>query len=114
MNKLVSFGGAVALALALSFTAASPSSADDAGAAIAGGVLGFMAGAAVGSGVGPVYHYRDSDFGRWRAYGGRWGFRDDFGWRRHVRACFRAYGDAYSPRIDAYETRSGRMRRCRL
>lgn len=113
MNKLVSFGGAAALALALSFTAATPSSANDAGAAIAGGMLGFMAGAAVAGGAGPVYHYRDSDYGRWRGYGDRWGFRDN-SWRRHVRACFRAYGDAYDPRMDAYETRRGRMVRCRL
>jgi hypothetical protein len=113
MKKLLSLGGAAALAIALSLSSASPSSADPAGAAIAGGVLGFMAGAAAAS-AGPHYVYRDSDFGRWRAYGPRWGFRSDYAWRAHVRACFEAYGRDYDPRTDTYLGRGGRPHRCRV
>jgi hypothetical protein len=113
MKKLLSIGAAAALAVALSLSSASPSSADPAGAAIAGGVLGFMAGAAA-AGAGPAYHYNDRDFGRWRVYGGHWGYRDDFGWRRHIRDCFAAYGRSYDPRTDSYIGRNGYPRRCRL
>lgn len=112
MKKLLSLGGAAALALALSLSAATPSSADPAGAAIAGGVLGFMAGAAVASGAGPHYHYTDRDYGQWRVYGDRWGYTD-YRWRRHVRDCFDAYGRDYDPRTDLYLTPRG-PRRCRL
>lgn len=113
MKKLISLGGAAALALALSFSAATPSSANDAGAAIAGGMLGFMAGAAMSGGMGPNYVYNDRDYGRWSGYGGRWGYRD-YSWRQHVRACFRAYGDRYDPRNDAVYVGHNRWRRCTL
>jgi len=113
MKKLLSIGSAAALALALSLSAATPSSANDAGAAFAGGVLGFMAGAAVAGGMGPNYYYNDGDYGRWRGYGPQWGYRD-YSWRRHVRACFQAYGNAYDPRNDAYFGRDRRWHRCRL
>ncbi|MEO8883923.1 MAG: hypothetical protein ABI377_11025 [Devosia sp.] len=112
MKKLISFGAAAALAIALSASTITPSSADP-GAAFAGGVLGFMAGAAVAGGMGPNYYYRDSDYGRWRGYGGQWGYRD-YSWRSHVRACFQAYGGAYDPRQDAYFGRDRRWHRCRL
>ncbi|HTJ57710.1 MAG TPA: hypothetical protein VL418_09130 [Devosiaceae bacterium] len=102
MKKLISIGGAAALAIALSLSAASPSAADPAGAAIAGGVLGFMAGAAVGSAAAnspPPRPYHE---------GG------DYAWRRHVRACFDAYGRDYDPRTDTYLSRGGHPRYCRL
>lgn len=112
MKKIASLAAAAALALTASLSMATPSSADDAGAAFAGGVLGFMAGAAAASGG---FVYNDArDFGPWRGYGPRWGFRGDFEWRRHVRACFRAYGEDYDPGTDSYQGRYGRWYRCRL
>jgi hypothetical protein len=112
MKKLLSFASAAVIAVALSASVTTPSSADP-GSAFAGGVLGFMAGAAIAGGLGPNYHYHDSDYGRWSGYGGRWGF-NDFRWRQHVRACFQAYGGAYNPQYDAYIGRDGRPHRCRL
>jgi len=101
MNKLITIAGAAALALAVSLSAATPSSADDAGAAIAGGVLGFMAGAAV-AGSGPHYsHYDGYDDG-------------SYAWRRHVRACFRAFGDDYDPQSDTFIGDDGYEHRCRF
>jgi hypothetical protein len=112
MKKIASIAVAAVLAVASSVALSTPSSADPAGAAFAGGVLGFMAGAAV-AGAGPHYVYRDDDFGRWRGYGGHWGYGDDFGWRRHIRECFRTY-PGYDPRTDSYPGRYGRWHRCRL
>ncbi len=115
MNKFASITAAAALAVMTSLSAATPSSADPAGVAVVGGVLGFMAGAAAASGgLGPHYVYRDSDYGRWRSFGGRWGFRDDNSWRGHIRACFRVYGGAYDPRTDTYIGRDRRPHRCRV
>lgn len=113
MKTLISLAGATALAVALSLAAASPSAADPAGDAIAGGVFGFMAGAVAGSvaaGGGPGYVL---DYGPRRAYRS-WGYDSDYGWRAHVRACFRAYGRDYDPRSDTYINDYGRERRCRL
>ncbi|MEO8884358.1 MAG: BA14K family protein [Devosia sp.] len=101
MNKFISIAGAAALALVVSVSMATPSSADDAGSAIAGGVLGFMAGAAV-AGSGPHYsHYDSYDDG-------------SFAWRHHVRACFRAYGDDYDPQSDTFIGDDGYEHRCRF
>ena len=101
MNKLISIAGLAAVAIAFSLSAATPSSADDAGAAIAGGMLGFMAGAVV-AGSGPHYvHHDDYDEG-------------SYSWRRHVRACFRAYGDDYDPSSDTYLGDDEYDHRCRL
>jgi hypothetical protein len=108
MKTLFSIAGGAALAVALSLALVSPSAADPAGNAIAGGVLGFMAGAMVGgaaaSGGGGYYVYHDSG----PRYGG------DYSWRRHVRACFRAYGDDYDPGSNTYIDDYGDERRCRL
>jgi len=102
MNKLITIAGAAVLALTVSLSAATPSSADDAGAAIAGGVLGFMAGAAVaGSGPHYVTHYDGYDDG-------------SYGWRHHVRACFRAYGVDYDPHSDTFIGDDGYEHRCRF
>lgn len=112
MKKIASIAVATVLAVASTVSLSTPSSADPAGAAIAGGVFGFMAGAAM-AGAGPHYVYRDSDYGRWRGYGGRWGYGDDWGWHQHVRACFATY-PSYDPRQDAFYGRDGRWHRCRL
>jgi hypothetical protein len=116
MNKFLTITAAATLAVVTSLSAISPSKADPAGAAIAGGVVGFMAGAMAGAaaaGPGPHYVYRDSDFGRFRAYGPRYGFRSDIAWRSHVRDCFRAYA-SYDPRSDTYIGRDRRAHRCVL
>ena len=73
MKKLAALAAVATVAILSSVSLTTPSSADPAGAAIAGGVLGFMAGAAI-AGAGPHYVYHDSDYGRWRGYGGRWGY----------------------------------------
>lgn len=112
MNKFVTLTAAATLAVVTSLSAISPSKADPAGAAIAGGVVGFMAGAMAGA-AGPHYVYRDSDFGRFRTYGPRWGFRSDIAWRAHVRDCFRTY-PSYDPRTDTYIGRDRRPHRCRI
>lgn len=57
MKKLATLVAATSLALIAAVSTATPSSADPAGAAIAGGVLGFMAGAAAASGGGVYYDY---------------------------------------------------------
>lgn len=107
MKTLVSLAGGAALAVALSLALVSPSAADPAGDAIAGGMLGFMAGAMVGgaaaSGGGGYYVYHTGP----RYSGG-------YGWRQHVRACFRAYGDDYDPASNTYIDDYGDERRCRL
>jgi len=101
MNKLLSIAGAGALVLAVMASAATPSFADPAGdtvgAGIVGGVLGFMAGAAV-AGSAPHVYYHDSDFA----------------WRHHVRSCFRAYGEDYDPDSDTVIGYDGYEHRCRL
>jgi hypothetical protein len=111
MKKLASLVAVAAVAVMGSVSVATPSSANDAGAAIAGGVLGFMAGAAV-AGAGPHYVYHDSDYGRWRSYGHRWGYTD-WRWRRHIRECFATY-PTYNPRTDTWVDRRGRHHRCRV
>ncbi len=112
MKKIVSLAAAAAIALVGTVSLSTPSSADPAGAAIIGGVAGFMAGAAL-AGSGPHYVYHDNDFGRWRGYGGHWGYHDDFGWRQHIRACFATY-PTYDPRTDTFIGRDRRPHRCRL
>lgn len=111
MKKLAALAAVATVAILSSVSFTTPSSADPAGAAIAGGVLGFMAGAAI-AGAGPHYIYHDSDYGRWRGYGGRWGYAD-WQWRRHVRDCFATY-PTYDPRTDSYLGRGHRWHRCRL
>lgn len=113
MNKFLTITAAATLAVVTSLSAISPSKADPAGAAVAGGVLGFMAGAAAAGGLGPHYVYHDSDFYRFRGYGPRWGFRSDIAWRRHVQACFAAY-PSYDPRTDTYIGRDRRPHRCMI
>jgi len=102
MKTFVSLAGGAALAVALSLALASPSAADPAGDALAGGMLGFMAGAVAGSAASGGYY----DGGP--RYGG------SYSWRRHVRACFRAYGDDYDPASNTYIDDYGDERRCRL
>jgi len=106
MKTLVSLAGGTALAVVLSLALVSPSAADPAGDALAGGVLGFMAGAVVGGAAassGGYYTYHTGP-----AYGG------GYSWRRHVRACFRVYGDDYDPASNTYIDDYGDERRCRL
>ena len=118
MKTLTSIAGMAALGVALSLALVSPSAADPAGDgdAVAGGVLGFMAGAAVGSAAdgGDYYYLHDGygDYGPRRDIGPRYG--GGYGWRRHVRACFRAYGSDYDPSTNTYIDDYGDERRCRL
>jgi hypothetical protein len=116
MKTFISIAGVAALGVALSLALVSPSAADPAGDAGAGGVLGFMAGAAVGSAAdGGGYYYRHDgygDYGPRRDFGPSYG--SGYGWRRHVRACFRAYGSDYDPRSNTYIDDYGNERRCRL
>jgi hypothetical protein len=90
MNKITTLMAAGALALVAGLAATAPSSADPAGAAIAGGVLGFMAGAALGSGATVYYDYPPSPPRYWHPGS----------WRDHVAACEDDYGWHYSPRSD--------------
>lgn len=104
MSKLFPIVAGAALAVALVFSATAPSRADDVGAGIAGGVLGFMAGAAV-AGSGPHYYVHDDGY---YDGGGSWA------WRHHVRNCFRAYGDDYDASSDTFIGDDGYEHRCRL
>jgi hypothetical protein len=105
MHKLFALAGAVSVAALLSLSAATPSSAhsfNPVGAGIVGGVLGFMAGAAIASSAEQPYY-------------GDGGYDDgSYAWRQHVRACFRAYGDDYDPRTDTYLGDDDYDHRCRL
>jgi hypothetical protein len=115
MKTLISIAGVAALGVALSLALVSPSAADPAGDAVAGGVLGFMAGAAVGSAAGggyDAYHDGYGAYGPRRDFGPRYG--GGYGWRRHVRACFRAYGSDYDPGTNTYTDDYGDEHRCRL
>ncbi|HVW93091.1 MAG TPA: hypothetical protein VHB74_10845 [Devosia sp.] len=106
MRKLLTAGAAM-VALTLSAGAILPARADDTGAAIAGGVVGFMAGAMAGSQAAPPRDLpprRDlppppppSHFGR--------------AWRIHVAACDDRWGDRYDPRTDLVHWR-GRVFPC--
>ena len=109
MSKVLSLIAGVGLAATMVVTATAPSRADDFGAGLFGGMLGFMAGAAIASSgahvsvhesEGPDYGYRDID--------------SDYMWRHHVRACFRAYGDNYDPESNTYIGYDGYEHRCRL
>lgn len=110
MPKLQSALVGAGLALALLLSATAPSAADPAGdaigAGIAGGMLGFMTGAAV-AGSGP--HYYTYDHGDYGDYYGR-----PYSWRRHVRACFRAYGEDYDPESNTFVGDDGYEHHCRL
>jgi len=66
------------------------------------------------AGGGGYYAYHDgySDYGPRRDIGPRYG--GGYGWRRHVRACFRAYGSDYDPSTNTYIDDYGDERRCRL
>jgi hypothetical protein len=98
MFRLVPIAYAGALALATTLAIASPAFADPrgdaAGAAIAGGVLGFMAGAAAADDgydwPPPRFHH---------------------GWRIHVRMCLDRYGWRYDPRTDLVRWH-GQLFRC--
>jgi hypothetical protein len=87
MPRIVPIACAGALVLATALAAVSPAFADSrgdaAGAAIAGGVLGFMAGAAAAD------DGYDSPPPRF-----------PHGWRAHVRMCVDHYGWRYDPRTD--------------
>ena len=101
MNKLFTIAAAATVAVGLSLSFAAPSMADDVGAGIAGGVLGFMAGAAVASQPHYVHpHHYVVDDG------------DDY--YDHVQACRDAYGWRYSPRSDTYRARDGFRYPCDL
>lgn len=112
MNKFTSIVTATAIALAVSASATLPSLADhygyhydnggDAlGAGLLGGLVGFMAGAAIASsGPSQVYVYRDYP-------------RPDYGYRGHVRACYQAYR-SYDQRSDTYIGYDGYPHQCML
>lgn len=103
--RKVSIAGGALLALALSVGAIAPSYADDTGAAIAGGVVGFMAGAmAAGSQAAPPPPPPPRDFPPPRFGGGR-------AWRIHMAACDDRWGDRYDPRTDLVHWR-GRVFPC--
>jgi len=100
MKTLLSLAGAAAVAVALSLLIATPSLADphgDAvGAGIVGGVLGFMAGAAVASGPHHYVEYNDESY------------------YDHVRACRHAYRWRYDPESDLVTDRYGNEYPCDL
>lgn len=102
MRKVLTVVGATAVAALLSLSIVASASAHPigpVGAGIVGGVLGFMAGAAIAnSAPAPYYPYYDGAYD----------------WHMHVRECFRAYGDDYDPRSDTYIDYDGYERRCRL
>ncbi len=94
MLRIIKLAGGAAIAIAMIVAAAAPSYAaphgphggdgDDPGAAVVGGMLGFMAGAAAADGGrfdGPPRHRRSD-------------------WRDHVEACLDHYGRRYDPRTD--------------
>jgi hypothetical protein len=128
MHKLVSIAAAALLGFAVYGGAVAPSLAnphdDAAGAAVVGGMLGFVAGAAMSD--GHHSHFQDDqddnddggDFGppppHWHHFGNGYGYGPDGGWHAHVRACFQAYGRNYDPRSDTYIGRSGYPHHCRL
>lgn len=90
MNKVFAVAGAAALALAISLSASTPSSADAgsdaAAAAFAGGVFGFVAGAAIAGSSNEdnsySVDYSSSD------------------WEQHVQDCEDAYGWRYDAETD--------------
>ena len=89
MNRFIALAGAAALALAFSLAASTPSSADPGGdaatAAFAGGLFGFAAGAAIGSGdeqYRPHHHHYNGD------------------WEQHIQDCEDAYGWRYDADTD--------------
>jgi hypothetical protein len=98
MSKIVSLACATAIAVVATLAVTAPSSADPrgdaAGAAIAGGVLGFMAGAAAANSAPPPppHHFHG-------------------GWHDHVRMCMDHYGWRYDPRSDLVRWH-GRVFRC--
>lgn len=104
MRKLLTAGGAI-LAVVLSAGAIAPSYADDTGAAIAGGVAGFMAGAMVGSQAAPP---PPRDLPPPPPPRGRFLGR---AWRIHMAACDDRWGDRYDPRTDLVHWR-GRVFPC--
>jgi hypothetical protein len=108
MSKVLSLVAGVGLAATLIVSATAPSRADEFGAGLFGGVLGFMAGAAIASSAPHVSVHE-------------YGYVPDYGyegnassWRRHVRACFRAYGDSYDPGSNTFIGYDGYEHRCRL
>jgi hypothetical protein len=124
MHKLVSIAAAALLGLAVYGSAAAPSLAhDDAvGPALAGGMLGFIAGAAVAGDHHSHVYQDDSDDGddygppppHWHHFGPGYGYGPDGGWHAHIRACFQAYGHNYDPRTDTFIGRDGYPHHCRL
>ena len=103
MNKFMSVVSVAAVAMAVSFSVATPSSADDVlGAGIVGGVLGFVAGSALAdSGHHRVYVQDDY-------YDG-----PDYDYRAHVNACMDAYR-SYDLRTDTYAGYDGYRHQCNL
>jgi len=102
MHKLMALAGAASVAALMSLAAVAPASAhpfNPVGAGIIGGVLGFMAGAALANSAPQPYPYYDDGA---------------YDWHMHVRECFRAYGDDYDPRSDTYIGWDGFDHRCRL
>lgn len=108
MSKLLPLVAGVGLAATLVISSTAASRADDFGAGLFGGVLGFMAGAAIASSGPHVSIHEDT-------YVPDYGYGDDgYMWRRHVRACFRIYGDSYDPESNTYIGYDGYEHRCRL
>lgn len=109
MHKFISLAGAAAVAIAVSLAAATPSAADPRGgdaaaAGIVGGVLGFMAGAAMASSPQPRGYV---DYGHDRYYAHQ-------GYYAHVRACEHAYRWRYDPETDLVTDRYGDSYPCDL
>lgn len=110
MNKFISIACASALAIAVSLSMATPSSADPAsdaiGAGIVGGVFGFMAGAAL---AGSAHHrvYVDDSYDSYDDAGYGYGYDD------HVQACLDTYR-SYDVRSDTYLGYDGYRHECEL
>ncbi len=103
MHKFMSVVSVAAVALVVSLSVTPPSSADDAlGAGIVGGMLGFVAGAAL------------ADSGHHRVYVDD-GYYDgsDYDYRDHVNACLDAYR-SYDIRSDTYAGYDGYRHQCAL
>ena len=100
MNKFIAFAAAGLVAIAASASLTAPSSAHPfpVGAGLVGGMLGFVAGAAVANAADQGYDYR---------------YDRGYGYRDHVEACEDAYR-SYDPRTDTYTGFDGYSHVCNL
>ena len=113
MSKFISIVGTAALAIAVSMSAATPSSADSTsdaiGAGIVGGIFGFVAGSALAS---SSHHHVYVDEGY--DYGPDYAdYSPDYDYRDHVHACFSTYR-SYDVRSDTYLGFDGYRHQCEL